>query len=140
MGLRAMVALWSIAATTPEVGTRRRVLALAALLALLWQGFVVQTHVHYRDGPAQWSSGRGDSSGATLAAPRTPDDPPYDCPICRQAAIAGSYLTPSTPPLPIVLAAFAWFTSPLPKPWRGRQRSHAWRSRGPPDALTNRHR
>ncbi|MEO6214753.1 MAG: hypothetical protein ABIO86_01875 [Sphingomonas sp.] len=114
---------------------RRLAIALAMLLAILWQSFVTQTHIHAN--PDIYATAISDSAGAPvrLKAGEAPSDLPATCPICREVAHAGSYLSPTAvalqPPVPVDLWRAA---TPTPSPTR-RQRSHAWQSRAPPYQL-----
>jgi len=124
-------------AEAPELLLRARRFAIvfAMLLAILWQSFVTQTHVHAN--PDVYATAISDNAGAPtrLKAGEAPSDLPATCPICQEVAHAGSYLSPAAvalqPPVPIDL----WRTAtPALSPTR-RQRSHAWQSRAPPHQL-----
>lgn len=104
-----------------RIDARRLVVMLAAMAALLWQSFIVQTHIHYPPVAAHATAGNG-HRGET----------PNECPICREVAQAAAYLTPAPPPilaappayvvladLPVITAVLVAFVP-------------AWRSRAPP--------
>jgi len=120
------------AAPQPLLRARRFAIVVAMLLAILWQSFVTQTHVHAD--PGLYATAIADSAGAParLKAGQAPSDLPATCPICQEVAHAGSYLSP---------AAVAFEPPVQADLWRGvapslapalRQRSHAWQSRAPP--------
>ena len=124
-------------AEAPELLLRARRFAIvfAMLLAILWQSFVTQTHIH--TDPGGYATAITDSASAPthLKAGQAPSDLPATCPICQEIAHAGSYLSPTAvafqPPVPVNL----WRTvTPTLAPTL-RQRSHAWQSRAPPHQL-----
>lgn len=111
-------------------GWLRAVLLPVLLLALSWQSYVVGTHAHQPvvSGPA----------GALLErAPahdrRTPTAPDQ-CPICQQISVAAAYLP--APPVTFMVPwnALVWYGAAAIRDHLPRQRSHEWRSRGPPAA------
>jgi hypothetical protein len=113
----------------------RFAIVFAMLLAILWQSFVTQTHIHTE--PGVYATAVSDSAGTPtqLKAGQAPSDLPATCPICQEIAHAGSYLSPAAvafqPPIPVDL----WRSvTPLLAPTL-RQRSHAWQSRAPPHQL-----
>lgn len=124
-------------AEAPELLLRARRFAIvfAMLLAILWQSFVTQTHVHAN--PRVYATAISDNAGAPtrLKAGEAPSDLPATCPICQEVAHAGSYLSPAAvalqPPVPIDL----WRTATPALSPTLRQRSHAWQSRAPPRQL-----
>jgi len=124
-------------AEAPNAALRvpRFAIVFAMLLAILWQSFVTQTHVHAN--PGAYATAISDSAGAPtrLKTGEAPSDLPTTCPICQEVAHAGSYLSPAAvalqPPVPVDL----WRTlTPTLSPTL-RQRSHAWQSRAPPRQL-----
>jgi hypothetical protein len=120
------------AAPQPLLRARRFAIVIAMLLAILWQSFVTQTHVHAD--PGLYATAIADSAGtpARLKAGRAPSDLPATCPICQEVAHAGSYLSPAAVALePPVLADHWRDVAPSPATAL-RQRSHAWQSRAPP--------
>lgn len=117
-----------------RVSSRWWALVLAALFTFSLQSFVTQTHLHLEAVGAPGSTfvqTGDDHRGHHDSSPDSQDD----CPLCHAADQAGHYLLPT---------AFA-FDAPLPAPlWRAPvalvgkadgQKSHAWRSRGPPTTL-----
>jgi len=117
------------------VSARRFAIAIAMLLAILWQSFIIQTHVHAASGG--YATAIADSAGAPtrLKAGEAPSELPATCPICQEVAHAGSYLSPAAVALqpPIAVYLSPTFTQSL-APTR-RQRSHLWQSRAPPPQL-----
>jgi hypothetical protein len=115
---------------------RRRPAALVALLLLLWQSFVLQTHSHLPvPGAAAQSGDRG--TGRSWIAPRhdLSDDDPSTCPICSEMAQSGHYLTPTpaalAAPAPVLAGPlFAFFLL-----WPDHHVPHGWYGRGPPSLL-----
>jgi len=107
-----------------------RSLVLLLLLCFVVQGTAVQSHVHF---VAHASPALAGSSTAHLAAPSSKGDSPVDCPLCQEAAMAGSYVLPSVPVLPpppalvvwTAVAAMAAFTLLTP--------TLGWLSRAPPE-------
>jgi hypothetical protein len=111
-------------------GWLRATLLPILLLALSWQSYVLGTHAHQPVASAPAGITLHRAPAQDRRAPVAPDQ----CPICQQISIAAAYL----PAPPVTFAApalaLAWYGAtatldPLP-----RQRSHAWRSRGPPAA------
>jgi hypothetical protein len=100
------------------------------LLALLVQGTVVQTHLHF----AQQALSLATAPSDRQPHASTPDTTgrPAHCPLCKEAAMAGAYVLPPPvilppPPAPvrwIAVAAMAEFGLLAP--------AHAWQSRAPP--------
>lgn len=108
-----------------------RAARVAALVLLAWQAVVAQAHVHFADRPVASFVAAG---GQTARAGHRPDTP-LPCPVCREVAHAGQYLSPDVPLVgpPAVIAPVLARAS-LPMFGRG-SRSHAWRSRAPPFPL-----
>ena len=106
-----------------------RLLAVLLLACVLVQGTLVQSHLHF----AGQANPRvaSDEPAAQLSKPAK-GDPATDCPLCHEAAMAGTYLLPPATALPTPPAAIPWlFTAPmaafgLPSPAPG------WLSRAPP--------
>jgi hypothetical protein len=102
------------------------------LLAILWQSFVTQTHIHAN--PGAYAAAISDSAGAStrLKVGEAPSESPATCPICQEFAHAGSYLSPAAVALQGPLPIDLWRTvTPSLAPTL-RQRSHDWQSRAPP--------
>ncbi|MBV9747249.1 MAG: hypothetical protein JO157_00390 [Acetobacteraceae bacterium] len=122
--------------TSAPGGNRASVLArllhVIALALLAWQALVVQVHLHAPEAPVGATPAAVAQAGAQLSPTRHRPDSPLDCPICREIAHAGHYLTPDPVAYALPIAVAAWLSvAPLPKLLLG-QRSHAWRSRAPP--------
>jgi len=122
-------------AEAPEllVPARRFAIAIAMLLAILWQSFIIQTHVHGAPG----GYAIADSAGAPtrLKAGEAPSELPAACPICQEVAHAGSYLLPAAVALqPPMVVHLSGAVTQMLAPTR-RQRSHLWQSRAPPRQL-----
>ncbi len=120
-------------------GKRMRALWLAtlfvALLALTWQSFIVQTHVHAcLDGCATGLAANA-SSPAQLETGQSAPGAPTPCPICQEIVHAGSYLVPSLPAFHLPPSVVAWYIVAPSLTIAPRQRSHGWQSRAPPHHL-----
>ena len=104
---------------------------LVTLLAFAWQGFVTQTHEHYQP---QAHPGVVVATGG-VSHLRTPADSSDTCPICREMAQAGHYISPA----PLVLfdrEKFShWVTATPALVLVVRLLSHSWQSRAPPAQL-----
>jgi hypothetical protein len=108
-----------------------RVFILLLFVAgLLAQSTAVQTHLHFvqtAQAQAPIPGDRGDQLWKSNA-----NDPPADCPLCREAAMAGSYVVPPAVAVP---------PPPAPAPWTAvatmlafdlAARAQDWLSRAPP--------
>jgi len=109
---------------------RRTATVIVALFAFLCQSIALQAHFHPQANLVSRPS--ASSLHVGVHERRSPPDQPADCPLCRELAQSGVYLTPGqvTVSLPVDseaqnAAAFS-FRSTLAN------RSHAWRSRAPP--------
>jgi hypothetical protein len=113
----------------------RLALLLALLLSLFGQSLLTQTHVHVDPQARALSSSPHGAAPARVAHRHHSSHGSANCPICREIAQAGQYL-PSVPPAagPMGLAPLP-VASPAAPGIAGRSRSHAWRSRGPPETL-----
>ena len=116
-------------------------LILAVLFAVLWQSFVVGAYGHAHRAAASMAQVTAPHGGAVAHGHRAAsgDEPGRqesdDCPICREITHDGVFL------LPEIAAVHA----PEPETlWRATRptahadrsgRSHAWRSRAPPQIL-----
>lgn len=105
---------------------------LATLVAFGWQSFVTQTHIHFVRDRSDAAMRAGAAAPSHIARRQAPSDTPEDCPICRDMAVAGHYLSPAAVLIvaPAVVAVWRTVAAPL-TPARTRP-SHAWRSRAPP--------
>ena len=103
----------------------RFAIVFAMLLAILWQSFVTQTHIHAEPGIHATAIADSASAPTRLKAGQTPSDLPATCPICQEIAHAGSYLSPTAvalqPPVPVDL----WRNVTPPLASTLQQRSHA---------------
>ena len=99
-----------------------------ALLLFSWQAIIVQAHLHVRPAAASASMS---VAAVSSPAPQRPDSP-SECPVCREVAHAGQYLSPGpvlvTPPATVA----QWRALPTLSIVLRNERSHAWRSRAPP--------
>lgn len=107
---------------------------IATLLAFMCQSFVTQTHEHYQP-QAHLVVAGATGEVSHLKADRTPADPSDTCPICREMAQAGHYI--SSPP-------FVFFDREKFLHWLAitpalvlvvRLLCHSWQSRAPPPQL-----
>lgn len=112
----------------------RVLLLVAALLAIVWQSLVIQTHVH--DDAASATISRAlnvatadPSVRANVVAHKQPN-----CILCLEKSLNGSFVSPGIAAVARPALLFVRATAiPLPTlPDTGR--SHAWHSRGPPAA------
>ena len=115
--------------TTAAVRGGSAVARLARAIALLlfgWQALVVPAHRHVASAPTVASA------KVSVAPLRHRPDQPADCPVCREVAHGGQYLSPAdarlTAPVAVAFQPAAATLALL----RGEGRSHAWRSRAPP--------
>ncbi|GAA0748306.1 hypothetical protein CA233_20735 [Sphingomonas sp. ABOLD] len=98
--------------------------ALLLAFALCWQAGIVRAHVH----PAQgWAA-----TPHAHHAPKQNDDD-EDCPLCDEVASAAAYLAATPPTVVPPLPARAWHAALAADPAPRLVRSHAWRSRAPPE-------
>lgn len=104
-------------------------------LSLSWQSLLTQTHRH----PASSLAPIAAKLLGTTPSANLPDgkssDQPADCPICRQIAHAGHYLTPEPGAFHTPIATAFSFAVPVVFHTAIVQRSHAWQSRAPPTLL-----
>ena len=105
--------------------------ALIALLAFAGQSVVTQSHVHFDADTGLTASVPLQIHGQPAHRRAPPDDPAH-CPLCRNLAQAGHYLTPAAIVLVAPIAVAFWRSFARARPWHAHARSHAWRSRGPP--------
>ena len=109
-----------------------RLIRSVALLLFAGQAIVAQAHVH---APARWVAATVVQATATSTPSSQRPDDPLTCPVCREIAHAGAYLTPGPVTLSAPTVADHW--SPVavePTPYAGRP-SHSWQSRAPPILL-----
>jgi len=103
------------------------------LLALFFQGLVLNTHIHGTPllyGITQIVS----ANNGTPADIGAPSDDQNSCPVCHQIAHAGQYVTPATsvPYAPIVTRSV--IAHAIAAPFNVWAPSFAWQSRAPPRA------
>lgn len=104
-----------------------RLARAVALLLLLVQTLVVPAHRHAAADPS------AHAAGLTVAAPvKHRPDQPADCPVCREVAHAGQYLTPGDVQLAPTAAATLTPNAAMLTKLGTIGRSHSWRSRAPP--------
>ena len=109
----------------------RGFILVAALLAFLWQSFVVQTHIYSHFVQVSASAANETHNAHDANNPATPQRP-ANCPMCQELAQAGAYLLPaailfSAPPSETNIAHIvSALHSVLARA------SHAWQSRAPP--------
>ncbi|HEX3483627.1 MAG TPA: DUF2946 family protein [Micropepsaceae bacterium] len=122
-------------------------LAVLALLALTFQAFFVQTHIHIpqnagrlsltRDigGGASVSNGAGQTAADKAAVPRGKapiGDDSSNCPVCQQLAHSGSFVQNAAVGAllsdRIGVSIFFWTRAALPS----FAITHSWKSRAPP--------
>ncbi|MDF0489924.1 hypothetical protein PX554_17450 [Sphingomonas sp. H39-1-10] len=115
-------------------GMARFCFALLLAVALWLQGCVVAAHFHEQPRFPAFSAAAGaDIQRAPVDHRRAPTAPD-SCPLCQEIATAGAYLPASPGAFAVPAPHAAWYAAVAL--WRAlpRQRSHAWRSRGPPAA------
>lgn len=112
---------------------RRWALLWALLIALTWQSFVTQTHVHPdRIRSAQTQSIASNGGNGDRPSPADSTD---SCPICREAASAGHVLLPAPVALVAPLAAAFFVIAATAIRLSLTLRSHVWQSRAPPEPV-----
>jgi hypothetical protein len=121
-----------VEASTLPVPARRFAIVLAMLLAILWQSFVTQTHIHTDAGSYAAAIADSANAPAQLKTGQAPSDLPATCPICQEIAHAGSYLSPDAVTFQPPLSIPVWRTVAPSRALAVHQRSHAWQSRAPP--------
>ena len=110
----------------------RPVAIFLCLLALMIQGYVVQTHVHQAAGLQLIDLNTPDSPKAPQGEDPLGDDS-ANCPFCQEMMQVGNFILPVAPILsPPILVNSDIVTFPEMIPVSGE--SHSWRGRGPPRA------
>lgn len=115
----------------------RQALIFLALIAFAFQGYVVQTHIHFA--PGTFAATDGDEhavSGKTSDHhdKLPPNENPANCPICQEMLAYGQFVTPSAQallPPTIAVSTIAIVETALPFIFAP---SHSWRGRAPPHA------
>jgi hypothetical protein len=112
---------------------RRSALVFAVLAAFLLQSFLTATHVHVEAGSVAGTIKVGQSTAEQPVHRRAPAVPDTNCPICHAVAQSGHFLAPA--PIVFVSAASAaiWLYAAAFRSSVLTGRSHAWRSRAPPE-------
>lgn len=120
------------------VSRTRLAVSLFVFLAVLFQSYATQTHIHIPraagvdlklalgggEAPARSQNGDHDKYPA--------NEDPANCPLCQEAVHSGAFITPAALAVWSLLAfvVLRWFAPParhhLAPP------SHDWRGRGPP--------
>lgn len=120
----------------PYLAARRRrpLLALASLLAVLLQAFVVQPHIHAPAALVEIAATTNDANDTAVATPVADLHRTIVCAVCQTRAGAGDNLLLGTP-AGWAEADFAADASPQALPQSSRVRAHAWQSRAPPLVL-----
>ena len=109
-----------------------RLIRAVALLLFVGQAIVVQAHVHT---PAPWAVATVSSAGATSTPAPIRRDDPLNCPVCREVAHAGAYLTPGPVALAIPTTTGHWSPVAVLPTLQTVRPSHSWQSRAPPSLL-----
>ena len=117
---------------------RSRIAVLFLVLAVLFQGGIVQTHNHLGSGIVSASDQYADPGVPTvsrsLATGKSQPTAPPSCPLCQDQALFGSYMLATPAAFAPPVAIQAWYLPTLLLSSVVRQSSHAWRSRAPPAA------
>lgn len=112
----------------------RYLILLVALLALHWQSFVAQTHVHSVPGTYYAAIVGKVDAKPQLQIDRSSSDP-ASCPICQAIAHAGHLLLPAPLGFQVLQSTTSWIVVTSALALTLHQRSHSWRSRAPPHPL-----
>lgn len=112
-------------------------LVIGALVALLMQSLITQSHVH----PASQALGQSARSGGAIASAKAElghrsRQKSGDCAICREIAQAGHYVASVLPAFAEMDAQGFWCSPVIAEAMAPRVLSHAWHSRGPPPVAT----
>lgn len=106
----------------------------AMLFALSWQSFVTQTHHHFSPNIVSASS-KADAGDPERPGRQSPTDPSANCGVCRVLAHAGPVLLPAQIEIEAPAPASVWRSPAILPGLALARRSHAWRSRAPPQQL-----
>ncbi|QDZ08826.1 hypothetical protein FPZ24_16240 [Sphingomonas panacisoli] len=121
----------TVSIPTPFAPAARRFALLWLVVALLFQGFVTQTHGHPGFDRA-WSATESARAAPTAVDSRKDIPATPACPLCEERALFGAYLLGGSVTIAAPLAAVYHYTTaslPLLAPSVS---SHAWQSRAPP--------
>jgi hypothetical protein len=102
---------------------------MIAVIGLLLQSYVTQTHIHFG---AQEAGAFSHTSSHAPAPVQGPLDKAAGCPFCQAIVHAGVFVAASAPP---VFPSFLWIGTALlvfARPPASSDTSHGWRSRAPP--------
>ena len=116
----------------PDVA--RIAFALLLVVALWMQACVVAAHVHEQPRSTALSNATGADIQRTPLDHRRPPTAPDSCPLCQEIAAAGAYLLAPAVEFALPAQHAAWYAAMALWRMLPDQRSHAWRSRGPPAA------
>lgn len=126
-----------LTASTPEpfaarpVRIGRRLALLWLAVAMLFQGLVIQTHVHLGADPSNVVIASARTIGAAVDAQKGGPVVPT-CLLCEEQALFGAYIIGEPPTIVAAVATiFHYSTISLPS-LAFRAASHAWQSRAPP--------
>jgi hypothetical protein len=120
----------------------QKLILLGTLVTFLFQGYIVQTHIHFApaaDVGAVVTSAADLKTNTDAAVvgkqrPSSPIDDPAHCPICQEFLHAGQYVTPA----PILALLITVVAVPIAivrtAPAVTVAVSHSWRGRAPPAA------
>ena len=107
-------------------------LVIGALMALLMQSLITQSHVHPILSPGRSARPGGAVASAKAELDHRSRQRSDDCAICREIAQAGHYVASALPSFPEVDAQGFWRSPVTAETKALRALSHAWQSRGPP--------
>lgn len=128
--LQQTASIPAIAAVTAH-RVKSRLALLWLVVALVFQGFVIQTHAHADAGPA-WATVTPALASGTSIDDRKPAPVVPTCLLCEEQALFGAYLLGDSVAIVAPAAAiYHYATVSLPLLARS-EPSHAWQSRAPP--------
>ena len=121
----------SVRATMAADRQRLSLVFLIAIVALLFQSLLTGSHIH-----TEVVSGRTDNPSLATVASVSHHSPSKSggCPICREIAQAGQYVASAPPHFEIGTLPGFWLSPTVARPVARHSISHAWQSRGPPQA------
>jgi hypothetical protein len=110
----------------------RIALAYLAILAVAFQSYIVQTHIHLTPGDAARLAGTAVTHGQDSHDKYPASDDPANCPICQEILHSGQFVTPAAQmllPPALAVSTIAVVDTPLAIALAP---SHSWRGRAPP--------
>ena len=123
----------------PRIVSRTRLaVSLFVFLAVLFQSYATQTHIHIpraagADLTLALASGKAQAGSQNSDHDKYPaNEDPANCPLCQEAVHSGAFVAPAALAVwsPLAFVVLRWFAPParhhLAPP------SHDWRGRGPP--------